>query len=394
MTRRELTDELTAGLGGARHEARFIVDEVFGPTACPGVSPGADEVPAGALSGGARHGRAPGGGRAAAVRLRALAVPPPRPLRRPPRADPAPRDRAGRRGGAGRGPAPAPAGRLRPRPRQPGRPRRRRRRDGERGHRARPGERAGSGPPARGLGHRRQCRRPRRGRDQRGGASGVVRRAAVFPVSSSPRGAGSRRCRRGRGARSTSSSPTRRTCPRANGPGWRPRCARSRAGPSSPVRGATARPGWPTWRRCWRSAGSGWGDRAAPSSSWHPTRPSPRRGSRAVSATTRSGSSPTSRGGHAPWSYGPAADGVRRPGSGRRRGRPRGWGRRGSPAPSSAGGHRSGRGGRRSGSGFDHRRAGGGRLQPRRARRLTRGRGATGGIGGRPRRAPLRGRPR
>ena len=50
MTRRELTDELTAGLGGARHEARFIVDEVFGPTACPGVSPGADEVPAGALS--------------------------------------------------------------------------------------------------------------------------------------------------------------------------------------------------------------------------------------------------------------------------------------------------------------------------------------------------------
>ncbi len=49
MTRRELTDELTAGLGGARHEARFIVDEVLGSTAFPGVSPGPDEVPAGAL---------------------------------------------------------------------------------------------------------------------------------------------------------------------------------------------------------------------------------------------------------------------------------------------------------------------------------------------------------
>ncbi len=61
MTRRELTDELTAGLGGARHEARFIVDEVFGSIACPGVSPDAGEVPAGAL----RAARAMAGRRAA-----------------------------------------------------------------------------------------------------------------------------------------------------------------------------------------------------------------------------------------------------------------------------------------------------------------------------------------
>ena len=30
MTRRELVDELTATLGGARHEARFVVEEVLG----------------------------------------------------------------------------------------------------------------------------------------------------------------------------------------------------------------------------------------------------------------------------------------------------------------------------------------------------------------------------
>ena len=49
MTRRELTDELTAGLAGARHEARFIVDEVLGRTAVPGGSPRLDQVPAAAL---------------------------------------------------------------------------------------------------------------------------------------------------------------------------------------------------------------------------------------------------------------------------------------------------------------------------------------------------------
>jgi release factor glutamine methyltransferase len=49
VTRRELTDELAAGLGGARHEARFIVDEVLRSTAIPGGSPRLDEIPAGAL---------------------------------------------------------------------------------------------------------------------------------------------------------------------------------------------------------------------------------------------------------------------------------------------------------------------------------------------------------
>jgi release factor glutamine methyltransferase len=49
VTRRELTDELTAGLGGARHEARFIVDEVLGPNGARGARLRPDEVPSSAL---------------------------------------------------------------------------------------------------------------------------------------------------------------------------------------------------------------------------------------------------------------------------------------------------------------------------------------------------------
>ena len=83
----------------------------------------------------------------------------------------------------------------------PWRPRRRRRRHGQRGHRAGPGDRARSGPAARGLGHRRQRRRARSGGGQRGGVASVGSAVSPFPASSSPRGAGSRRCRRGlRGA--------------------------------------------------------------------------------------------------------------------------------------------------------------------------------------------------
>ena len=84
-----------------------MVDEALARDA-GGVRPGV--VPAGAGGGRPGHGGAPGGGGAAAVHLRPLAVPRPRPACRPPRPDSAARDRAGGGGGAGRGPAPA--GRL------------------------------------------------------------------------------------------------------------------------------------------------------------------------------------------------------------------------------------------------------------------------------------------
>ena len=67
-----LLDELTAVVGGARHEARFIVDEVLA------VGPG-DPRPARRAGrsgrGGAGAGCAPGDRGAAAVRVRPLALP-------------------------------------------------------------------------------------------------------------------------------------------------------------------------------------------------------------------------------------------------------------------------------------------------------------------------------
>ena len=63
--------------------------------------------PPGAVAYLTRHGRAPAGGRAAAVRARALGLPLARPAGRPPGADPAARDRAGRRAGARAEAAPA-----------------------------------------------------------------------------------------------------------------------------------------------------------------------------------------------------------------------------------------------------------------------------------------------
>ncbi len=48
MTRRELTDELAAGLGGARHEARFIVDEALAGGCSEGARP--DVLPEGAVT--------------------------------------------------------------------------------------------------------------------------------------------------------------------------------------------------------------------------------------------------------------------------------------------------------------------------------------------------------
>ena len=84
-------------------------------------------------------------------------------------------------------------------------------------------------PAARGLGRRRQSRRTRGGGRQRGGRAGDLG-DGPFLASRSPRGAGSSRCRRHCGERSTSSSPTRPTSPRRSGRGWRPRCGQSRAG--------------------------------------------------------------------------------------------------------------------------------------------------------------------
>ena len=141
VTRRELTDELTVRLGGSRHDARFIVDEVLGSGGVRPAEPCPNQVRTEAV-GRARYGGPPGRGGAVAIRLRALVVPRPRPPRRPPCADPASRERTGRGGGAGRGPAPAPAWAWRPW--RPWLPRfcRRRCRYRQRRHRTRPGRRA------------------------------------------------------------------------------------------------------------------------------------------------------------------------------------------------------------------------------------------------------------
>ena len=136
-------------------------------------------------------------------------------------------------------------------------------------------------------------------------------RSVPSPVSSSPRGAGSRRCRRaaggGRPGRRQPALRVRRRMGRAGGrgarraaPGPRGRArqrrharAGRRGGAAGGVPGLVGAAGQ---RR--RGAGT------PPGRARSAARPS-------CSATTRFGSSPTSRGGRAPWSYGPAADGSR-----------------------------------------------------------------------------------
>ena len=179
--------------------------------------------------------------------------------------------------------------------------------------------------------------------------------------------------------------------PRANGPGWRPRCG------AEPRRALVAGPGSDgtpgladveaLLEECRVLAGAA-GQRRDGAG------PPPGRARSAAGPPSRlrrgPGRAETSWGGHAPWSYGPAADGGR----GRGRGRPWGRGRGGSGGPPSAVGAGAGEvvDALEGGSIIAVPAVGGYSLAVRAG--SPEAETATDGIGGRPRRAPLCGRPR
>ena len=328
-----LLDELTAVVGGARHEARFIVDEALA------VGPGATRPGrrAGRRGrGGAGAGGPPGDRGAAAVRVRPLALPQPRPPCRSPCPDPTARDRAGGRGGPRRSPAPA---RVPAR----GRPGGRRRRDGERCHCAGVGDgaRCRRGRPD--LGHRHQ-----RGRARRGGRSTWRRRAP--PVH--------RRLPRVELVEGSWLDPLPEAVARPRRPGGVEPAVRggggvgrvgsrgeggaaAGAGRSRPV--GTEPPDWPTWKPCSSRPAGGSAGPEPSSSSWRRNRAVRHGNGRGNSGTTRCGSNRIWRAATVRWWHGSVAHNremdvarsrttrpiLRWSGRGRRR-----WWRRWPPAPS------------------------------------------------------------